>query len=244
MAISGIRVCLASWGVIVGLAGAGCDSLLGKEPNPGYCPSPPCANGEGCRSDTDCAAAGASVCDVMGTKQCVQCTMADHAACTGNAPVCGTDNACRGCAAHEECDSNACSLATGSCAIETDVAYVSSTGTDNSTCDKSAPCTSMASALMTARHYVKIHGTIDGAVVVDKGRTVTFLADPGAMLTRGTGGDVLTVRDTGTSLTIYDLTISGATASSVGISLRRLVPSCTRDPAWHGKNDARFGSAM
>ena len=225
MAISGFRVCLASWWMIAGLAGAGCDSLLGKEPNPDYCPSPPCALEGGCGANTDCTSPGAGVCDVTGTKQCVQCTATDHTACTGNAPVCGVDNACRACATHAECDSNACSFATGSCAAETDVAYVSSTGTDNSTCDKSTPCVSMAAALMTARHYVKIHGTIDGAVVVDKGRTVTFLADPGAMLTRGNGGDVLTVRDTGTSLTIYDLAISGAPASSVGLSLAGGVPA-------------------
>lgn len=224
MARSGIRVYLASWWVIVSLAGAGCDSLLGKEPNPGYCPSPPCAP-DGCDSNVDCTSPGASVCDVMGAKQCVQCTPTDHAACTGNAPVCGADSTCRACAAHQECDSNACSFATGSCATETDVAYVSSTGTDNATCDKSAPCASIAAALMTARHYVKIHGTIDSAVVVDKGRTVTLLADPGAMLTRGTGGDVLTVRDTGTSLTIYDLAISGASNASVGISLAGGVPA-------------------
>jgi hypothetical protein len=225
MTRSGIRVCLASWWVIVGLAGAGCDSLLGKEPNPGYCPSPPCAPDGGCDSNADCTSPGAGVCDVMGTKQCVQCTATNHAACTGNAPFCGMDNACRACATHAECDSNACSFATGSCAPETDVAYVSSTGTDNSTCDKSTPCAGITAALMTARHYVKIHGTIDGAVVVDKGRTVTFLADPGAMLTRGTGSDVLTVKDTGTSLTIYDLAISGAQGSSVGISLAGGVPA-------------------
>jgi len=220
MATPGVCMALASWWVIAGLASAGCDGLLGKEPNPGYCASSPCApDAGGCGSNADCTSPGAGVCDVMGTRQCVQCTATDHGACTGNAPVCGTDEACRGCAGHEECDSDACSFATGSCAAETDVAYVSSTGTDNSTCDKTAPCASIAAALMTGRHYVKIHGTIDGAVVVDKGRTVTFLAEPGAMLTRGTGGDVLTVRDTGTSLAIYDLAISGAQGSSVGISL-------------------------
>jgi hypothetical protein len=222
------RICmyLVAWWVIAGLAGAGCDGLLGKEPNPGYCPSPPCApDGGGCRSNADCTSSVAGVCDVMGTKQCVQCTATDHAACTGNAPFCGADNACRACAAHEECDSNACSFATGSCAAETDVAYVSSTGIDNSTCDKSAPCASIAAALMTGRHYVKIHGTIDGAVVVDRGRTVTFLADPSAMLMRGSGGDVLTVKDTGTSLAIYDLTISGAQNSAFGISLAGGIPA-------------------
>lgn len=226
MAISGIRVCLMSCWAIWGLAGTGCGWLLGKESNPDYCGSATCPpDASGCRSNTDCTSPGASVCDVMGTKQCVQCTVADHAACAGNAPVCGADNVCRACAAHGECDSNACSLANGSCAAETDVAYVSSTGTDNSTCSKSTPCANIAAALMTGRHYVKIHGTIDGAVVVDQGRTVTFLADPGAMLTRGNGGDVLTVKDTGTSLTIYDLAITGAQNSSVGIALAGGVPA-------------------
>jgi hypothetical protein len=227
MTRSGIHVCLAAWWAIAVLAGAGCDRLLGKEPNPGYCAGATCAPDAagGCRSNADCTALGAGVCDVMATKQCVHCTATDHAACTGNAPFCGADNACRACAAHEECDSNACSFATGACAAETDVAYVASTGTDNSTCDKSAPCSSIAAGLMTGRHHVKIRGTIDGAVVVDNGRTVTFLADPGAMLTRGTAGDVLTVRDTGTSLTIYDLTISGAQGSSVGIVLGGGVPA-------------------
>jgi hypothetical protein len=41
----------------------------------------------------------------------------------------------------------------------------------------------------------------------------------------GTGGDVLTVKDTGTSLTIYDLAISGAQGSSVGITLAGGVPA-------------------
>jgi hypothetical protein len=215
------RVCmvLVSWCAIAGLASTGCDRLLGKEPNPGYCGSATCSpDAGGCRSNADCSSPSAGVCDATANR-CVQCTASDHAACTGDAPVCGTDDACRGCAGHEECDSDACSFATGSCAADTDVAYVSSTGTDSSTCEKSAPCASIAAALMTSRHYVKIHGTIDGAVVVDKGRTVTLLADPGAMLMPGSGGDVLTVRDTGTSLTIYDLTITGAQKSSVGISL-------------------------
>lgn len=226
MARSGIHVCLAACWAIAVLAGAGCDRLLGKEPNPGYCGSASCSpDAGGCSSNAECTATGAGVCDVMATKQCVQCTATDHAACTGTAPFCGADNTCRACAAHQECDSNACSFATGACAAETDVAYVSSTGADNSTCDKTAPCATIAAALVTGRHYIKIHGTIDGMVVVDKGRTVTLLADPGAMLTRGAGGDVLTVKDTGTSLTIYDLTISGAQDSSVGIALAGGIPA-------------------
>jgi hypothetical protein len=220
MAASSVCMAVLSGWTIAGLASAGCDGLLGKEPNPGYCGSATCSpDAGGCRSNADCTAAGAGVCDVAGTTQCVQCTATDHGACTGDAPFCGADHACRACAAHEECDSNACAFATGSCAMETDVAYVSSTGADNSTCDRVTPCASIAAALTTGRHYVKIHGTIDGAVVVDRARTITLLSDAGAMLTRGAGGDVLTVRDPGTSLAIYDLAITGAQSASVGVSL-------------------------
>jgi hypothetical protein len=222
MAMSGIHVCFASWWAICGLAGTGCtgcDSLLGKESNPDYCASPPCSpDGGGCRSNADCTSSGANVCDVMGTKQCVQCTATDHSACTAMEPVCGTDNTCRACAAHSECASDACPFADGSCAFEADVAYVISTGTDNLTCDKSAPCATVAAALMTKRPYVKIHGTINGEVMVDKGRMVTFLADPGATLTR-IGGNILTIKDLGTSVAIYDLAISGAQGAAVGISV-------------------------
>jgi hypothetical protein len=226
MASCGIHVRLASWWAIAVLASSGCSGLLGKESNPGYCPREPChpPDAGGCSSNADCTTPGAGVCEVA-TRQCVPCTATDHATCTGTTPFCGADNACRACQAHAECDSNACSLATGACATEADVAYVSSTGADNSTCDKSAPCASMAAALMTGLHYVKIHGTIDGAVVVDKGRTVTFLADPGAGLTLGKPGDVVTVTGTDTSLTIYDLTISGAQGASVGIALAGGVPA-------------------
>ena len=215
-----LRVCLVSWWVIAAVAGTGCDALLGKEPNPGYCASPPCTPPDtgGCRSNADCASPGAGVCDAPAAT-CVQCTAGDHAACAATTPVCGTDNACRGCAAHGECPSNACAFADGSCAAASDVAYVDATGADNAACDRSAPCASVAAALMTGRSYVKLHGAIDGAVVVDKGRTVTFLAEPGATLTR-TGGDVLTVKDTGTSLVIFDLAITGAQGPAVGISVQ------------------------
>lgn len=219
MTRSKVRVCLLSWLAICGLAGTGCGFLLGKEPNPDYCASPPCSPPDtgGCTSNADCMASSASVCDLT-AKQCVQCTVADQAACTGTAPVCGINNACRACAAHGECASNACSLGDGSCAAETNVAYVDSTGTDNPTCGRMTPCASVAAALATKQPYIKLTGTIDGEVVIQGGRPVTLLADPGAMLTR-TGGNILTVKDAGTSAAIYDLTISGASGAGVGVSV-------------------------
>jgi Right handed beta helix region len=213
MASPGVRTCLVS-SLIACLTSTSCDG-----PHPGSCGGTACLpDGGGCRSSADCASPGAGVCDVE-AHRCVQCTASDRAACAGSAPVCGTDETCRACGAHEECDSKACALASGSCAAESDVAYVALTGTDNATCRRSAPCASLAAALTTARPYVKIHGAIDGAVVVDQGRAVTFLADPGAALTRGTGGDVLTVQDAGTSLAIYDLAIAGAQGAAAGISV-------------------------
>lgn len=218
MASSKIRMCLVSWWAICGLAGTGCDSLLGKEPNPAYCASPPCSPPDSnCTANTDCTTPGTSVCDVT-AKQCVQCTASDHAACSGTAPVCGADNACRACAAHSECASDACSFADGSCVAETDVAYAdSASGTNNTTCDRATPCTSLVAALATGRHFVRFRGMIDEAVVLGDGRVATILADSGATLTHSGDDAVLTVTGNGTSLTVYDLTISGNTMAGGGV---------------------------
>lgn len=216
MTMSRIRIGLALAWAIWSLAGTGC-GILGKESNPGYCGSPTCPpDAGGCRSNADCTAPGAGVCNVAGTGQCVACTAADHAACTAGTPVCGTDDTCRACTAHSECLSDACA-SDGSCAAAGDVAYVSSTGTDNATCDQATPCATVAAALMTGRATLKIHGTVSGEATVDSG-TLTLLADPGATLTR-TGGNIFTVKGLGTSVAVYDLTISGAQGSFVGISV-------------------------
>jgi hypothetical protein len=91
------------------------------------------------------------------------------------------------------------------------------------------PCTSVAKALATARPFVKFHGTTDEAVTLGSG-TVTFLADPGAELTRSSGtGAILTVSGTGTSLTIYDLAISNAPNNASGVGV--VIPAASGSPA-------------
>jgi len=77
----------------------------------------------------------------------------------------------------------------------------------------------VAKALATKRPFVKFTGMIDEAVTVERGRTVTFLADPNALLTSGSGGAILTVRDDNTSLTVYDLAISNAPNNANGFGL-------------------------
>lgn len=173
-------------------------------------------------ADTSCAsnAACASptpVCDVTGSKTCVQCVAPDQiAACTGATPACGSDHTCRACEAHSECASAAC-LDDGSCASESEVAYVDPMGTDNNMCTKATPCTKVAKALATNRLYVKFRGTTDEAVTITD-KNVTFLADPGAKLTRTNNGNILVI-DGSSKVSIFDLEISGASGTGVGISV-------------------------
>lgn len=198
------------------------------EDNPLYCEGRPNNYCE-CRLDADCATPEKSVCEIETTNTCVECTAVNATACTGTKPVCGANNTCRGCTTHADCAASAACLPDGACAAETTVAYVSPMGTDNDACSKSAPCTKVAKALATMRPYIKFAGTTSESITVAGGRQVTFLAEPGARLRSGTNNvPNVTVRDTGTSLTIYDLTIADAPNDANGFGV--LVPSGSGTP--------------
>lgn len=193
-------------------------------PNPNYCEGNPGPNNcdlmwdaanEGCTSNQQCSGA-TPVCDVEDTKTCVQCTATQADACSGMTPVCSADNTCEACTMHAQCASGAC-LPDGSCAEGSNVAYVDAAGTDNTTCSEAMPCTTITNALMTNRAYVKIHGTIDEQVTLNN-KSVTFLADPGAKLTSTTNGVILTASGAST-VTIYDLEITGASGATAGIGV-------------------------
>lgn len=195
-----------------------------KEQNSNYCANVPTTHNckdqdaaNSCGSDGDCSGA-TPVCDVSGSKTCVQCIAPnDTAACTGATPACGSDDMCRKCEAHSECASHAC-LADGTCAGESMVAYVDPAGTDNTTCTKAMPCTSITKALATSRPYVKLTGTTDAQVSINN-QNVTLLADPGAKLTSTSNGIVLEVRGS-SQVSIFDLLIQGASgASGYGVSM-------------------------
>jgi hypothetical protein len=199
-----------------------------RQDNPWYCEDRAynnCVNKPGefpCSEKADCTGQeGKPACSELseetGTGICVQCTAADSAACLGVTPICGADRTCRSCGKHTDCASAVC-LADGSCAAETMVAYVSQTGTDNAQCSKNTPCSKVTKALDTNRPYVKLSGTLDEAVTVDS-KNVTFLADPGAKLTRTSNGILLEVKGS-SRFDIYDLEITGASgAAGIGISL-------------------------
>ncbi|HWU86262.1 MAG TPA: right-handed parallel beta-helix repeat-containing protein [Kofleriaceae bacterium] len=215
----------------------GCD----YKNDPNHCSDNPhmnCMEGPiACEADRDCPTT-AQVCDVASSKICVQCTAEKHDACSGTTPICA-ENACRGCAAHLDCqDSSAC-LSDGRCASPGEVAYVKAGGTGGPPCTEAMPCGSLQEGIDTGLPYVKIAaGTLDGVTTI-AGRVVTILADPGARLTRSSHGVILEVRDDNTDVKISDLEISGATGTgAVGIAVGALggVPKLTLTHVLVGNN--------
>jgi hypothetical protein len=204
------RRCFVQGGRLVLLCAIALGAIACYRSDPNHCPGRPfdnCLNdGPGCTSSSECAP---MVCDVAGSKTCVECTAAEYAACTDTKPICGADKACRGCAAHAECDSRAC-LANGACVVSNQVAYVepSPVGSDSGNCTLDLPCATIGKALGTGRTYVKLAGTMNEQVTITN-RVVTFLADPGARLTSTSFGSLLRVEGT-SQVSIYDLEISGA----------------------------------
>lgn len=215
-------ICLST---LLVLSATGC-----KQENPYYCAAafhPECmvldaasdAAVDGppqCNNNSDCSG-DASVCDLSVTRMCVHCTATEHSACTGATPACSNAHVCTGCSSHAECASNAC-LPDGSCGDDLTVAYVDPTSSGTA-CTSAIPCKKASQALATNRPYVKFQGTTDEAVTIDNGRVVTLLADPGAKLTRTTGGALLEV-NSASHVTIYDLELSGESGSNgPGISI-------------------------
>jgi hypothetical protein len=205
--------------VVFALLVAGC----AKKTNPYYCPGAPddnCTEDAGtgphrCTSSAQCVEP-TGLCDLQ-ANLCVQCTPAQPSACSGTSPVCGADESCRGCSSHAECPGSNVCLPNGACGLADEVAYVAPEGTDNTVCSMATPCTKVANALATGRRYLKLHGTTDEAVTI-KDRNVTVLADPGAVLTRTTNGNLLVIDGT-SDVQIYDLAINGASGNGAGVSL-------------------------
>ena len=198
-----------------------CDGTQGMA-DPANCPpdSP-----TGCTMDNEC---GGRICDTA-AHECVECLSTRPEACAGTTPVCSDDRTCEACTSHAQCTgSNAC-LPDGSCGDDANVAYVAGSGS-GTTCTRLAPCPSVTTALATNRPYVKIEGTIDEAVTISGGRDVVLLASPQAKLTRTSGsGAILTVRDDGTTVSVFDLTIADAPNNLSGVGI--VVPAASGAPS-------------
>src|SRR6185436_17027724 len=157
------------------------------------------------------------VCDLNGTKMCVQCLEDTFCAtATPDKPLC-KNRTCAICTKHAECASNVC-LPDGRCADETMVAYVAEGGS-GSDCAKATPCGTLAAGILKMRPLVKVaSGTLSDMDVTTIDGTVKIFADGGAKLDRTRDGVILEVRDSA-DVQIFDLQISGATGSTSGAAV-------------------------
>lgn len=205
----------------------------------GACTTPnPTYRGPGTDGSTDAAPrecpascpAPTPVCDTE-TGQCVVCTAADTSACTGTSPVCHADNTCYGCMAHSECGSSAC-LVDGSCANKSDVAYVDPRGTDNPTCDQSAPCLTLSAALTTKRLYIKMSGETRGNIHI-RDQKVSILADPQAKLASASDIGPVIMISGNSDVAIHDLEITGATRDGFGHGIQMITGNTAKVSLQH-----------
>lgn len=187
--------------------------------NPSNAGMPPCGMPDAppvdlsCKDDTGCATTpDLPVCTITDSiGMCVQCTPEKRAKCMTTTPIC-TNNRCVACTRHSDCpESNVCKL-DGSCAVETEVAYVDgTTGKDQMVCSKAMPCTKIENAVMTGKPIVKVSGTVTERTTLDS-KTVMILGDPGARLTPMADTVALDVRGT-SRVQIFDLEISHMAAA-------------------------------
>jgi hypothetical protein len=204
------------------VSAAGC-----KTANPESCELPENKDQPAC-SNVDAPVDGA-FCDDTHTCSSGVCSAGECVECIRNmdcadvaTPTCDTTaHTCRACAAHRDCDSQAC-LPSGVCVPEGNVAYVANPG-GGTDCTKAAPCATLNAAVAKSTTHIKIQGTMpisDSILSTIASKAVTILADPGAKLQRSTQGPILEVQGDNADVTIYDLQIrEGLGTSGDGVVL-------------------------
>lgn len=195
-----------------------------EKTNPYYCKDNPDHNctidgtiAMACTSPAQCTEQGKLVCDLsLGGGTCVQCSAADHTACIGMMPVCGSDDACHPCSAHSDCGANGACLPDGSCGSDANVSWVVNPGgSDSNTCSQAMPCATITTALTKSKSFIKVTGTTKDNVTIN--RSVTILADASGDLAANNFGNVLTIGAAGITVEIDDLSITGGNGIGVQI---------------------------
>ena len=167
-----------------------------------------------CDADDQCPGFGQSTAEQfceMGS--CVMCRTAMND-CALETPICDT-GACRRCESHAECGSGVCA-SDGSCALESDIAYVMPLGSPASGCTRADPCTiSRALQIAIGRPYVHLAAGsyINNAVLTVDGRKhIIGTGSPRPTITRTSPGPIITLAF-GADVTFDNVEISGATTS-------------------------------
>lgn len=150
---------------------------------------------EACNADAQCPgfaqAAGDTFC-VAGS--CVQCRSGMND-CPVDAPICSDEGRCVTCSVHADCESGVC--ASGNCALDSEVAYVSTIGASGSDCTRASPCNTVSRALtsLPKRKYVLIDaGTYSSTaeLAIDGTRSLIGRGASRPVLTRSTEGPIVT----------------------------------------------------
>jgi hypothetical protein len=159
-----------------------------------------------CMLDQDCPPA-APFCE-PNARFCVECYLPVHCEMTPGKPYCDPESyRCASCINDSDCASNVC-LPNGVCGDDTNVAYVDPMAmATNMQCTASAPCSTIKTALLTKKPFIKLLKDVTEAVVISAS-AVTILAPPGTTLRRGAAGVVLTV-NMGSDVNVYNLSIIG-----------------------------------
>ncbi len=148
--------------------------------------------------------------------------------CPAEAPICDPASmTCRRCTADAECDSDACSEATGACIVEDAVLYVAPGGDDSGACLRTVPCATITRALAlvsSTRSFVRIaDGDYTASLQVT--RTTTLSGPSLTVLPRlaNSGGTTINLQGVGIVLAIEALKISSTSDgidTSSGTALR------------------------
>lgn len=174
-----------------------------EDPNQPVCSLGLCI--DTCRVDADCAEVpGRPFC--AGDGVCVGCV--DAMDCGGDATICDAGSrSCRGCEADAECASDVCVEATGVCADETEVVFVSTSGNDSGTCPSTAPCRTLAYALTIAnstRNVIHVEGgTLSVPSTLTVSISVTF-DGTGTLLTSPANGPIMQLATAGAIVVVVE----------------------------------------
>jgi len=139
--------------------------------------APTCLHGlctAGCGGDDDRAGIADRPHCAVSDATCVGCTSSDQ--CPSDRAICDADSrSCRGCTADDQCASGVCIEATGICAADDAIIYVTEAGMDAGTCPRSSPCKTMSFVMNLTnpvRNVIRVLGSY-----FHLGNSTIYLAD-------------------------------------------------------------------
>ncbi len=204
-----------------------CDPCASSDDCSRFGDTPVCETTSGgcvqCLATPDCAALAATPVCEPASHTCVECVIASD--CPGTKPVCDA-NACRAPCVDAECPSGAIAEDVG-CVAEADVVYLDPNGSDVGSCNRVAPCKTLAFAVSVttaARNHIvfkpgQYSSNEEYYSSTDTQAPALFFHGHGAEVQGPTGGDGC-VMDLGLSTTVRDLrvTVRGGAHTAICVS--------------------------